>query len=118
MTVPDYQSMMAPLLKALGDGGDRWWIDVKDALAAATGVSEADRAELLPSGRQSAFDNRAGWAATYLSQAGLASVALQNVLIVVIGIVSGLVLGGVLQGNGARAAGTAPTTPATVQIAP
>ena len=40
------------------------------------------------------------------------------VLIVVIGIVSGLVLGGVLQGNGARAAGTAPTTQATVQIAP
>lgn len=71
MTVPDYQSMMTPLLKALRDGGDWKWSAVKDGLATAVGVSEADRVELLPSGRQATFDNRAGWAATYLSQAGL-----------------------------------------------
>jgi restriction system protein len=71
MSVPSCQSMMSPLLKSLGDGGDRRWAGVKDALATATGVSETDRAELLPSGRQATFDNRAGWAATYLSQAGL-----------------------------------------------
>jgi restriction system protein len=71
MTVPDYQSMMTPLLQVLADGADWRWAAVKDALATATGVSEADRAELLPSGRQATFDNRAGWAATYLSQAGL-----------------------------------------------
>lgn len=80
MAVPDYQSMMSPLLKSLGDGGDRRWIDVKDALATAAGVSEADRAELLPSGRQATFDNRAGWAATYLSQAGLVERPARGIL--------------------------------------
>ncbi len=35
------------------------------------GISDAERLELLPSGKQSRFDNRVGWARTYLKKAGL-----------------------------------------------
>jgi restriction system protein len=80
MTVPDYQSMMAPLLAVLADGGERRWADVKDIAATKLAVTDVEREELLPSGRQSTFDNRIGWAATYLSQAGLIERPARGVL--------------------------------------
>jgi restriction system protein len=80
MTVPDYQSMMAPLLQVLADGGERRWADVKDTAATKLAVNDVEREELLPSGRQSTFDNRIGWAATYLSQAGLIERPARGVL--------------------------------------
>lgn len=69
--IPDYQSCMRPALAHLADGKLHRSRDVKDALADEFGLSEAERAELLPSGRQRVIDNRVGWALTYLSQAGL-----------------------------------------------
>lgn len=44
---------------------------MKDALADQLGLSDAERAELIPSGRQRTFDNRVRWALSHLSQAGL-----------------------------------------------
>jgi restriction system protein len=45
--------------------------DVVERLAAEHGITETERAELLPSGTAPLFDNRVGWARTYLKQAGL-----------------------------------------------
>lgn len=69
--IPDYQSCMRPALAHLADGQLHRSREVKDALADQFGLTEAERAELLPSGRQRVIDNRVGWALTYLSQAGL-----------------------------------------------
>lgn len=44
---------------------------VVDELAADFGLSDEERAELLPSGRQTTFANRAHWAKSYLGKAGL-----------------------------------------------
>ena len=70
MTVPDYQSLMLPVLKSALAGEARIG-DVVDRLAGELALSEADRAEMLPSGRQTTFANRVHWAKTYLKQAGL-----------------------------------------------
>ncbi|MBF4259777.1 restriction endonuclease, partial [Vibrio anguillarum] len=45
--------------------------NVVDLLAEHFNLSEDERTELLPSGRQAAFTNRVGWAKTYLTKAGL-----------------------------------------------
>jgi restriction system protein len=71
MTIPDYQSLMLPLLRALGDGEDHELDDLRDQMAAELKLSAEDRAEMLPSGRQAVFDNRVGWAKTYMDKAGL-----------------------------------------------
>lgn len=69
--IPDYQSCMRPALAHLADGQLHRSREVKNALADEFGLTDAERAELLPSGRQRVIDNRVGWALTYLSQAGL-----------------------------------------------
>ena len=69
--IPDFQTLMRPVLEHLSDGQTRRSRDIKDAMADQFGLSEAERAEMLPSGRQRTMDNRVAWALTYLSQAGL-----------------------------------------------
>lgn len=71
MAVPDFQSLMLPFLKLLDDGREHTKSEVIEALAVEFKLNEGDRKELLPSGRQSKFDNRVGWARTYLKKAGL-----------------------------------------------
>jgi len=71
MPVPDYQSLMLPLLKKLADGQPRIFRDVREAIARELGLTQAELAERLPSGKQTAYDNRIGWAKTYLSKASL-----------------------------------------------
>ncbi|UIJ35127.1 restriction endonuclease [Allobranchiibius sp. GilTou73] len=69
--IPDFQTLMRPVLALLADGTVRRSRDVKDVMAEEFGLTETERAELLPSGRQRTIDNRVGWSLTYLSQAGL-----------------------------------------------
>jgi len=69
--VPDFQSLMLPLLKLAADGQPHSLGDARDALAAQFGLSQADRDEPLPNGNQSKFSNRVAWAKSYLQQAGL-----------------------------------------------
>lgn len=69
--IPDFQTLMRPILALLSDGTVRRSRDVKDTMADEFGLTEEERAELLPSGRQRTIDNRVGWSLTYLSQAGL-----------------------------------------------
>ena len=71
MAVPDYQTIMLPLLKFAGDGREHSLSEAIDALATEFGLTEEDLKELLPSGRQTIFYNRVGWARTYMKKAGL-----------------------------------------------
>lgn len=71
MAIPDFQSIMLPLLSYAGDETEHSLRETIDALADYFGLSEDERNELLPSGRQSTFANRVGWARTYLVKAGL-----------------------------------------------
>ncbi len=71
MAVPDFQSLMLPLLKFLGDKKEHSLREANESLANVFNLSEEDRKELLPSGQQSIFHNRVGWARTYMKKAGL-----------------------------------------------
>ena len=71
MAIPDYQSIMLPLLKLAGDGEEHSLRETIDTLADRYDLTDEERRELLPSGRQPTFDNRVGWARTYMKKAGL-----------------------------------------------
>ncbi len=72
MAVPDYQSVMLPLLKfAAQKGTETSTSEAVEALAKELGLSEDDLKEMLPSGIQLTFVNRVAWASTYMKKAGL-----------------------------------------------
>lgn len=71
MAVPKYDELMKPLLMAIQDGKTYTIKDVSARLAKQLKLSADDLAEMLPSGRQTVFKNRIGWANTYLKKAGL-----------------------------------------------
>ncbi|OPF15755.1 restriction endonuclease [Microcystis aeruginosa KW] len=71
MPIPDFQSIMLPLLKILADGKVYKYREIIEALVREFQVTEAERKEMLPSGQQEIFANRVGWAKTYLKKAGL-----------------------------------------------
>ena len=70
MTVPDYQSLMLPVL-SISTNQEARFGDVVDRLADQLGLTPEDRGELLPSGKQTVFNNRVHWAKTYLTKARL-----------------------------------------------
>ena len=69
MAVPDFQSLMLPVLSLLGDGIVRRPQQVSDEVAAKLGLAVGDMDELLPSGKQSRYRNRILWALHYLKRA-------------------------------------------------
>lgn len=69
--IPDYQSLMLPLLKLVADGQEHKYRDLMENLAVEFDVTDEERKELLASGNQAIFDNRVDWAKTYLKKAGL-----------------------------------------------
>ena len=71
MTIPDYQSIMLPLLKLAGDKQEHSIREGIDHISDLFSLTEEEMKELLPSGQQSIIDNRVGWARTYLKKAGL-----------------------------------------------
>lgn len=71
MPIPDYQSIMLPLLKFASDKKEHSIREAIEYLANVFKLNEQERKELLPSGQQYVFDNRVGWARTYLKKAGL-----------------------------------------------
>jgi restriction endonuclease Mrr len=70
MAIPDYQSLMLPVLKEVNEGEHRL-SGIVQSLSTKLGLTDSELAELLPSGKQTIFVNRVGWAKTYLSKAGL-----------------------------------------------
>jgi len=62
---------MLPLLQQVSDGKEYRYRELIEILAQQFKLSDAERNELLASGTQPIFDNRVGWAKTYLKKAGL-----------------------------------------------
>lgn len=72
MSVPTYDQFIEPVMRYLAEHAEGALArDVHDAAAAALHLSEADRAELLPSGLQPVYKNRVGWAHDRLKRAGI-----------------------------------------------
>ena len=72
MAVPDYQSLMLPLLRfAANKGGEISTGEAVEVLAKELKLTDEELKEMLPSGIQFVFVNRVGWASTYMKKAGL-----------------------------------------------
>jgi restriction system protein len=71
MTIPDYQTIMFPFLKFAGDGKVHSKGEAVESLADEFDLNGEERNTFLPSGKQKLFDNRVGWAKSYLKQANL-----------------------------------------------
>lgn len=71
MPIPDYQTLMLPLLRLAADGKDHTTREAVEILATEFQLTPAERSELLASGQQAIFNNRVGWANAYIKKAGL-----------------------------------------------
>ncbi len=71
MAIPDFQTIMLPLLKLSADQQEHSLSQVVETLAQEFHLSETERKELLPSGQQTYLANRVGWALTHMKKAGL-----------------------------------------------
>lgn len=69
--IPDYQTLMLPLLELLSDRKEHELQDLIKILSDKFNLTEEERNELLPSGNQEIINNRVGWARTYLKKANL-----------------------------------------------
>lgn len=70
MPIPDYQSLMLPVLRAAVDSEEHRFRDVVTLLAEQFHLTEAERSACVPSGTMCLFDNRVSWAKAYLKQVG------------------------------------------------
>lgn len=80
MPIPDYQTLMLPLLRLAGDGTEHPFREAVDRLADEFSLTDDERAELLPSGTAHVFGSRVGWTRSYLKQAGLLDAPKRGVL--------------------------------------
>ncbi len=71
MAIPDFQTIMRPLLQLASDGKQHSNREARETLARTFKLNDEERNALLPSGRQGIFVNRVAWAKAYLQQAGL-----------------------------------------------
>ncbi len=71
MSIPDYQSCMLPLLIFYSDGSEHAFRESVEAMVKNFNLTDEERREMLPSGKQEIFSNRIAWARTYLKKAGL-----------------------------------------------
>lgn len=69
--LPKYHEIMRPLLLLCADGKEHSMRDASAVIAQQMSLTEEQLKEMLPSGQQSVFENRLGWARTYLSKAGM-----------------------------------------------
>ena len=70
MAIPDFQTLMRPLLELATDGKEHALAEAREKLAKIFELTDEERALLLPSGRTPKFTNRVAWAKVYLNQAG------------------------------------------------
>ncbi len=82
MAIPDYQSIMLPLLKFSSDNKEHSVHEAVDVLANQFNLTNEERKELLPSGQQEIFFNRVGWARTYMKKAGLLRSPKRGLLVI------------------------------------
>jgi len=69
MSVPDFQSLMLPVLEEVGSSEEIKVGELRERIQKRFALSADDTAQLLPSGRQAVFVNRVAWALSYLKQA-------------------------------------------------
>ncbi|WP_223460336.1 restriction endonuclease [Pseudomonas sp. GL-RE-19] len=74
MAIPDFQSVMRPVLAEVANGLPISLKSLREQVIEQFQLSDAERHEMLPSGRQTVINNRIGWARTYLNKAGLLSI--------------------------------------------
>lgn len=80
MPIPDFQALMAPILRVLEGQHEIQHGDLRDSLGAELRLTPTELAETLPSGRQLAFDNRVRWATFHLRKAGLIECPRRGIL--------------------------------------
>lgn len=71
MAIPDFQTLMLPLLTMAGDGKLRSLAEAREVMAEQFDLTPEERKELLPSGTQPVLNNRVAWSSVYLQRAGL-----------------------------------------------
>ena len=71
VAIPDFQTLMRPLLELHADGGEKTQEELREWLARRFELTEEDLAERLPSGTARTFVNRVAWASTHMKEAGL-----------------------------------------------
>lgn len=67
--IPDYQSIMLPLLKFASDQKEHSLTETIQNVSKVFNLTTEEMKELLPNGKQNIVDNRVGWALTYLKKA-------------------------------------------------
>lgn len=80
MPIPDYQTIMLPLLRQLSDGKNHQLKELVAILGQEFRLSEEEMNELLSSGQAFVFANRVGWARTYMKKAGLVEYPARGVV--------------------------------------
>ncbi len=73
MSIPDYQTLMLPLLEFVEDKQEHSCKEAIFHLADKFNLTKEDREELIPSGKSYKFNGRVSWASTYLKKAKLLS---------------------------------------------
>lgn len=73
MPIPDYETLMLPLMHFTEDGKEHSLKEVTLHLADLFKLTAEEREQRIPSGQASYIQNRTGWAKTYLKKAGLLS---------------------------------------------
>jgi restriction system protein len=71
MPVPDFQSMMLPILTILKDGHELIVRELTSKVAEHFHLTEEERREQVPSGTQTQLVNRVAWAKIHMQRAGL-----------------------------------------------
>jgi len=71
VAIPDFQTLMRPVLEVHADGRPHQASDVRDAVAGLVGVTAEERKVMLPSGGSPLCSNKVAWAVTHLAQAAL-----------------------------------------------
>lgn len=71
MSIPDFQAVMRPILETVADGTPITLGELRRQIADEFQLTDEERNERLPSGKQTVINNRVGWARTYLNKAGL-----------------------------------------------
>ena len=69
--IPDYQTLMPPVLAMHADGREHRSDEIRNEIVSKFSITDAERRQLLPSGRTPLLNNRVHWAVTYLAQAGV-----------------------------------------------
>ena len=71
MAIPDFQTMMLPIMEFYSDGKEHTRREVREALSTKYALSQEEIDQLIPSGKQTRLQNRIMWSHTYLAHAGL-----------------------------------------------